>query len=188
MNIKICRICGLEKKLTNFHRNKNNKDGLHTECKECAINYNKIHKEEIKEYNKKRYVRNKNRFLLQNKNWRKLNPSYSNDYKKLRRTIDNNFKIIGNLRHRINLALKNNIKYKNIKELLGCSVEFLKKHLESQFTKGMTWDNYGEWHVDHIKQCCTFDLSKLTQQEKCFNYKNLRPLWAKDNLERPKRD
>ena len=46
----------------------------------------------------------------------------------------------------------------------------------------MTWDNYGEWHIDHIKPCCGFDLTDFEQQKKCFHYTNLQPLWAKDNI------
>jgi hypothetical protein len=72
----------------------------------------------------------------------------------------------------------------NTEELLGCSIENLKKHLEKQFTQGMSWKNYGKWHVDHIKPCANFDLSKKTEQQKCFNYNNLQPLWAVDNLKK----
>ena len=48
----------------------------------------------------------------------------------------------------------------------------------------MSWDNYGlhGWHVDHIKPCASFDLSKPIEQRKCFNFNNLQPLWAIDNL------
>jgi hypothetical protein len=61
----------------------------------------------------------------------------------------------------------------------------------------MSWSNYGsgwygkgkeQWHVDHIKSCYTFDLSLPDEQKKCFHYTNLRPLWAVDNLRRPKRE
>jgi len=93
------------------------------------------------------------------------------------------------MRNRIGGALrkKQNIKHKRTLELLNCSVDFLKKYIEKKFnttknTKGMTWDNYGEWHIDHIRPCANFDLSKEEEQKKCFNYKNLQPLWAKDNL------
>ncbi len=46
----------------------------------------------------------------------------------------------------------------------------------------MTWDNYGEWHIDHIKPCALFDFTKEEQQRECFHYTNLQPLWAKDNM------
>ena len=44
------------------------------------------------------------------------------------------------------------------------------------------WDNYGEWHIDHIRPCSSFDLTIQEQQVQCFNYKNLQPLWAIDNI------
>ena len=57
-----------------------------------------------------------------------------------------------------------------------------KKYLEAKFQYGMSWENYGEWHVDHIKPCSSFNLEDPEEQKKCFHYKNLQPLWAKDNL------
>lgn len=66
--------------------------------------------------------------------------------------------------------------------LLGCTVEELKAHLQNQFLPGMSWDNYGQWHIDHIRPCASFDLTDPEQQRQCFNFKNLQPLWAKDNL------
>jgi hypothetical protein len=68
--------------------------------------------------------------------------------------------------------------------LLGCTLEFLKGYLEAQFVEGMTWDNYGEWHIDHIIPCADFDLSNPVAQETCFHYSNLQPLWAEDNLKK----
>ena len=67
-------------------------------------------------------------------------------------------------------------------ELLGCSIDELKIHLQNQFKEGMTWQNHGEWHIDHIIPCAAFDLSKKENCLKCFNYKNLQPLWAHENL------
>ena len=67
-------------------------------------------------------------------------------------------------------------------KLVGCSIEKLKQHLESQFKEGMTFSNYGKWHIDHIRPCTSFDLSKLDEQYKCFHYTNLQPLWAEENL------
>ena len=66
-------------------------------------------------------------------------------------------------------------------KLIGCDIPHLIKHLESNFKDGMTWDNYGKWHVDHIQPCISFDLEDINQQKKCFHYTNLQPLWAKEN-------
>jgi hypothetical protein len=69
-------------------------------------------------------------------------------------------------------------------ELLGCSLEKFLGHIESQFQKGMTWDNYGQWHVDHIRPCYSFNIMDKREQRVCFHYTNLRPLWAKENLKK----
>lgn len=58
----------------------------------------------------------------------------------------------------------------------------LRAHLEAQFQAGMSWDNYGEWHIDHIKPLASFDLEDTDQLKLACHYTNLQPLWAKDNL------
>jgi hypothetical protein len=75
-------------------------------------------------------------------------------------------------------------KSKRTQELIGCSIDQLREHIESLFKPGMSWDNYGVsgWHIDHIKPCSSFDLTDIEQQKACFNYKNLQPLWARENL------
>ena len=67
-------------------------------------------------------------------------------------------------------------------ELLGCTIAEARAHLEAQFLPGMSWDNHGEWHIDHIRPCASFDFSDPQQQKQCSHYTNLQPLWAKDNL------
>ena len=89
-----------------------------------------------------------------------------------------------NLRSRIINALvrQDSVKSKRIRELIGTTIPELQKHLERQFKSGMTWENYGKWHVDHILPLASFDLTKSEEQEKAFHYTNLQPLWAKENL------
>ena len=88
------------------------------------------------------------------------------------------------MRVRINRALNGEDKSASTRELIGADPEFVKKHLESQFEEGMSWDNNTNdgWHKDHIIPCASFDLSDPEQQKKCFHWSNLQPLWAKDNL------
>lgn len=66
--------------------------------------------------------------------------------------------------------------------LLGCSVEFLRIHIESLFQPGMSWEIFGRIHVDHIRPCASFNLADPAQQRACFHYTNLQPLWAVDNI------
>jgi len=101
-----------------------------------------------------------------------------------RRRNDSDFKILTLLRGRIVKALKGYNKYSTTIKLLGCNTEELWIHLEKKFTKGMTRENHGEWHVDHIKPCASFDLTEPEQQKICFHYTNLQPLWAIDNLKK----
>ena len=99
------------------------------------------------------------------------------------------------MRSRIHKIIKINHKIKNKQtlELLGCDGKFLKKHLEKQFntsqeTMGMSWNNYGEWHVDHITPIDYFlknhDFNDVEIQKECFNYKNLQPMWADENIKK----
>jgi hypothetical protein len=67
-------------------------------------------------------------------------------------------------------------------DLLGCTIEQLWIHLEKTFKPGMTRENYGKWHVDHIIPCASFDLTIPEQQTKCFHYTNLQALWASENI------
>jgi len=69
-----------------------------------------------------------------------------------------------------------------LQELLGCSLSELVRHLESKFLPGMSWDNRNQWHVDHMKPLCAFDLTDAEHQAVAFHYSNLQPLWALDNM------
>jgi hypothetical protein len=103
-------------------------------------------------------------------------------YQEKRRKSDIEFRLLGTLRSRIYTALKGAGKSRRTVELVGCDIKALRRHLEAQFQTGMSWDNYGLWHVDHIMPCCSFNLAVPEEQKKCFHYTNLQPLWAEDNF------
>ena len=88
------------------------------------------------------------------------------------------------LRTRFYQYVKRGLAKKQVKtsELIGCDWKYLKNHLQKRFKKGMNWQNFGEWHIDHIKPMAHFNLLDVKQQYQCCNYKNLQPMWATDNL------
>jgi hypothetical protein len=120
--------------------------------------------------------------------WRLANRERDNEwrraYQQRKWREDNQWMLARALRSRLWWALKRSSKTKKASALglVGCSVYELMQHLEAQFVPGMSWGNYGEWHIDHIRPCASFDLADLAEQKACFHYTNLQPLWAVDNL------
>jgi hypothetical protein len=105
---------------------------------------------------------------------------YDREYGKTRRKNDTNFRILGNLRNRIRLAIRN--KSESTRDLLGCSLDEFKTHLQNKFAPEMNWENYGSyWSIDHIIPCAAFDLSDPEQQKKCFHWTNCQPLTKREN-------
>lgn len=132
------------------------------------------------------YQRNKSEYLRKQAEYQKLNADarnkYNRKYRKNRRQADRLFSIRENMRTRFRYELAKRGESLHIKanEYLGCSWVFLREYLAKKFTDGMSWDNYGEWHVDHI-----MPLASATTKEdliKLCHYSNLQPLWAFDNL------
>jgi len=194
---KICYKCKIEKSKSLFCKDKNKKDGLESYCKECKKEYRLKNRDKKIVCDKQYYKENKELIKVKKKKWReenkeyckqwyKDNKEYHNQYKKQRYKTDLNYKLRENLRRRVRIAVKGINKSESTMELVGCTIEELKTHLSNQFKEGMTWDNYGlkGWHIDHIKPCCSFDLSKEKEQKKCFHYSNLQPLWAEENLKK----
>ena len=113
-------------------------------------------------------------------------------YETEKRKNNPQFKLKKNLSRRVRSALTKFKTRKNIStlELTGVdNTQFLIDHITKQFKTdlngvSMTWDNYGKWHIDHIKPCSSFDLRCPVQQLACFHYTNLQPLWAIDNLKK----
>jgi len=103
-----------------------------------------------------------------------------------RQPKDSNFYIANNFRSCVLYSLKRGGHRKNTKTeiLLGTDFKTARLHIESLFQEGMTWLNHGEWHLDHIQPCASFDLKCPVQQLACCYYKNLQPLWAIDNIKK----
>lgn len=91
-------------------------------------------------------------------------------------------RIILNLRNRLREFLRQKIgKTKNI---FGTTPDGLRQHISSQFAEGMTWENYGKWHIDHIRPLASFDLNIKEHVLAASHYTNLRPLWANENIKK----
>lgn len=153
---------------------------------EKAKEYRIKNKNKIKEDKKQYYIKNKEKISKWGKKYRSKNKKIILKKKNNIYKININFKFRHKITSRIRRALikRKTIKSKKTLELLGCSWNKARKHLESQFKEEMTWENYGKygWHIDHIIPCASFDLTDPEQQKKCFNYKNLQPLWWQENL------
>lgn len=145
-----------------------------------------LHPEKIKQRRKEQYIKHREKRLLAVKEYAKNNKNKIRErqaeYTINRYHNDPAFKIKMTLSRRMRGLIKKN--GTRTVDLIGCSTDDLKKYLESKFTDGMSWENYGRngWHIDHIKPCASFDLTDQEQQKKCFHYTNLQPLWEADNI------
>jgi hypothetical protein len=171
VNIPICKECG--KEFTS----------LRAGTKYCSIECKKVIKRQ------------------QDKKWRDENKEHRRIFRKTHRPQINAYhkkyyhdnpwyRLAHNFRRRIQLTIKGQRKAAGSKELLGCTWDEFKKHIEKQWTPGMSWDNYGNkklknfWEIDHIKPCAVFDKTDPMWQFKCFHYTNQQPLWWIDNIKK----
>jgi hypothetical protein len=200
--LKECSKCGEIKSYSEFVKDPYKSLGITSNCKVCRRKAGKRYRQENPEKVKasRRPPEHWRQWRKDNpgknaeytRRWRKKNREKVNAMARRRRQKSNNHRIKSNLRGRLNDALKRHsaTKGRPISKLLGCTIEQFKSHLESRFTDGMSWDNYGrgmdKWHIDHIKPCNTFDLTKEEDQAACFHYTNMQPLWAIDNLKKRK--
>jgi len=122
--------------------------------------------------------------------WREENKEhvnkYKRDYERKRRAEDPKYRLGVRTRTAVYTCLKeaNVAKYRSTFDILGYTIEELMNHLEGLFTDGMTWDNYGEWHVDHKIPMSSFKFESVDDIgfKECWKLDNLQPLWATDNL------
>jgi len=208
--MKKCSKCIIEKDLSEFNKSKLYFDGHRAECRECQKKNSKLYREKNKDKineklrtqyklnpeiqknrSEKWKINNPDNYKLsnykRNKKWEEKNEEYrkkyKNEYSTQRLKNDFLFKLSRNIRIRIYRFIKNN-KNKTL-DIIGCDYLFLKEYLEKKFVDNMNWDNYGEWHIDHI-----IPLSSANTEEEIYKlcyYTNLQPLWAKDNLKKGKK-
>jgi hypothetical protein len=182
MITKFCGNCQTEKPVEEFFKDRRNVTGYMSKCKVCKKSYHSLYeknnKEKLREYQRER---SPNR-----KGYRKAyrNRPYVKEKERELNKTNITYRLRKGLRHRLRQVIKQKSNTLRTEDLVGCSLSFLKKHLESQFTEGMSWDNYGVWHVDHIKPCCMFNLFEESQKKECFHYTNLQPLWGEDNCKK----
>lgn len=201
MDGKVCKSCGAEKPVSDFYKEKS--DHCRPNCKTCDKAkdqaYKDANRESVRAYGREYYQKNSDKQIAYNKTYKpqhrgqiaqKQKAYWSKPENRIRKAANKraqyqaslHFRMLDKLRSRMGRAIKHHRKSKVTLELVGCSLEQLRSHLESQFQPGMSWDNYGEWHVDHIRPCASFDLSKPAEQQACFHYSNLQPLWGRENI------
>ena len=130
-------------------------------------------------------VAHKKRSYMQE--WRKQNQEHLREKRVARYKTDPSYRVRINLRNRLNAAICVGCKAGSAVRDLGCTIEDFMSYIAAQFLPGMSWENWGEWHLDHIKPLSAFDLTNRNQFLAACHYTNMRPLWAADNLRKGQR-
>jgi hypothetical protein len=166
----------------------------HKENKESRAKYRKAYNEKNreakKEYNKKYHKENKESIAVQRKKY------YEENIEEIRKRDRHRYQT--NINHRIHSNITGQIRrsvtvdrytFGKWREILGYTWEELKEHLESQFKDGMTWENYDEWHIDHIVPKSWFNIEDVHDSalKECWALENLQPLWAYENISKNNR-
>jgi len=170
---------------------------IEKERKRSAEKY--INNPNCRKYQKEYYAKNPEKVKQRNLKWRNNNPEKNkqvqsnyrssnlnriNEYHKKRRSSDPLYHLICNMRStccRVVKQLCLGKKPASTFKWMGCSPEELKTHFENLFLEGMSWENYGKWHIDHIRPISSF---KKEEWKQINHYTNLQPLWAEDNLKK----
>ena len=200
--MKKCTRCGEEKDLPLFGKDKTTRTGYKSSCLLCLAKARRLtyNIESERQYQKtdayKRYqkrYKKSTRYIAQQKEYKRTSEHHKDWRKRYYHTPERvawrkeylkrpNVIVRESLRNRLRSALHGNYKKGMGVDGLGCSIPFFRAYLESLFTNGMSWQNYGEWHIDHIKPLSKFNLMDEEQVMVACNYKNMQPLWKHDNL------
>jgi hypothetical protein len=183
---KRCSKCALDLNECDFNRIRR-KDAtyLKAACKFCqsayAATYRRSHLEEAREKQRRWFKNNQEKHYRTVSKYQSSNKEYLSKKRKKRLLEDINYHIARNLRTRLWCALKRSHLRASAIGNLGCSVEDLKAHLAVLFIEGMSWENYGIWHIDHVIPLASFDLTDPEQLVKACHYTNLQPMWGSEN-------
>lgn len=210
--MKTCSRCKETKPFDAFHRSRKERDGYQYKCKQCksqkVVDLLAIKGfrqcllcKQIKTLKDNFYERKKNsgRYRSQCKSCyvrrsietrdpikrRNTMKQYYYKIKPYKNNLDYKLRLI--LRTRLNMAIRNNQKVGSAVQDLGCSIGEFKLYIENQFEEDMSWENFGEWHLDHVIPLKDFDLTNRMEFLEACNWLNIRPLWARDNLARNKK-
>jgi len=188
----VCKVCRRESRKREYIKHK---EKIRQRVKEWELQ-NKAHivkyRKEYLKKNRKKLSRYKHGWYaekMQDSTYRKDRKAYRlshrkehNRYNHDRMKNDMEYRLTCNLRKRMCKLIRKEWRGGSAVKDLGCSVKEFKKYIEKQFGEGMSWNNYGEWHIDHILPLKSFDLSDREQFKKAAHYTNLQPLWAEDNI------
>lgn len=179
-NAKKNYIKNMKQKYYNYYLDNKIKMDIYFKNKEIN-NYNIL--ESVKEFKKNKSKIERELYL---KDWKENNPKYMNQYMKKRNKEDKIFKFRNSLRQLIYTSFKRgsfNYKKKSKTEfILGCTIIEFRNYIESKFKRGMSFENYGQWHLDHIIPLATAN----TEEDivRLNHYTNFQPLWAEDNFKK----
>ena len=182
IDIRTCKTCLETKSMEEFGNRCTIKSGRCLECKSCV--------------NKKAVIRNASLTDAQRQKRKETHRAYQARYRQDGFEISRKYEdlIVNKLRIKFRASVEKAYRIQDVERpddyvnLLGCSFEDFKKHIESLFEAGMTWENHGDWEYDHKKPCCSFDLFWHEEAQKCFHYSNLRPHWKNDHSKKSKND
>lgn len=188
MEEKNCNICKLLKPISEYNKSSQHKSGYRNYCRDCQKKMSAKYKDRLGEelkLRKKTWEKNNPERVKESrkKGWEKNGKRISKEkYEKLKSNPKDYLKVLMRRRIRGILSSKNLKKRVSSESIVGCSYSELKIYLESLFKDGMSWENQGRWHIDHI-----IPLSSAKTEEEVYklcHYSNLQPLWAKDNLKK----
>lgn len=138
----------------------------------------RANREQWKAYRRRDYAANVERERGRDR----LRQPHRSQRKRERMERDPVFRLACHLRARLANAVRGRWKGSSAVRDLGCSLDEFVRYIQARFAPGMSWENYGAWHLDHIQPLASFDLTDRTQCAAACHYSNLQPLWAADNV------